>query len=168
MNAFDDLTANGFREDQLTRFINVYMYAWWYSSGYTSREVNLSLQYWLGGSIVSTRATKPTDSVVAYVYSNPTGVNKNPDPNPEKLISPIKYGNGSTNLTTIMGSSGMNKIARIRYDRITHKATPIWYTASDLPNWPTSNVALPQTMSTMAPPYMMPEEEIYVEDVKKE
>jgi hypothetical protein len=142
MNAFDDYQAEGFKEDQLTRFVNFYIYAWWYSAGYRNNDVFLSLQYWLGGSIVETRASSTYE---VYVYSNTTGTNMNPDTNPRKTVSPILAPSGSSSSTpsfqTVMGSA-TTKIVRIRYDRLTHKATPVWYSTADAANWPT----YPQTI----------------------
>lgn len=143
MNAFDNLTA--FPLEQLDRFINIYMYAWWYSSSSapTKGDVWLSLDYWLGGymdkALVGTSTTK-------YYYFNVGGTNKNPDAG-RKLVSPVKYrGTGSANALGIINhSNGMDKIARVRYDRLTHKANIVWYTESDISNWPITNEALSQT-----------------------
>ena len=140
VNAFDDLTALPLTS--LDRYINIYMYAWWYpSSGVPSNgTAYLRLEYWLGGAIVSNKVGTSN----AYVYTNPTGINMNPDPSPTKVISPIKArGSSSAVLATIINNStGMTKVARVRYDRLTHKATPVWYSTADLPNWPTSNISI--------------------------
>lgn len=161
MNAFDDYTAEGFKDGQLTRYINIYVYAWWWSSVPSNGNVYLALQYWLGGAIVSTQVGTSS----AYVFSNPTGENKNPDPNPQKLVSPILLSNPlgrNPTFTTI--STNMSKVVRVRYDRLTHKATPVWYTNADLPGWPMTNVALTQTASAG----LMTAEEMRAEAAMKE
>ena len=152
VNAFDDYDV--FPEDELTRYIHIYVYSWWYKGRNTSQnaQAHLSLGYWDGGQIVSTRSSS---SRYTYVYGNPTGTNLNPDSAPKRVYPSVPPSNtdrtdASYSITNVLNNSnhannGYAKIVRIRYDRLTHKTTAVWYTSTDNSNWPTSySVLTPQ------------------------
>ena len=148
VNSLDDYTL--FPEDELTRYIHIYVYAWYYKRDLDAQS-HLSLAYWDGGQIVETISHNTRKS---YVYSNPTGTNRNPDPAPRQVYPSIPSSNNRSDATytitnvlnnTNNTTTGYAKIVRIRYDRFTHKTTAVWYTSTDNSNWPKSySVLTPQ------------------------
>ncbi len=144
MNAIDDF--NLFPEEMLTRYINVYMYAWWYNLS-PGHAAEVTLQYSRGGFIQEDSAVGPSSvGTYAYVFSNPDGEEvyaTNRDIAPLNKLD-MDFDNilgAKYNLSTIM-SGGATRVAWIRYDRLTHKAEVRWYSAADASNWPTTNVPL--------------------------
>lgn len=141
----DVQALNQFTREELSRYVNIYIYSWWFTGfddehTVDSWQASLWLEYWKGGTL--NRIQSSTGALwTSYIYSNIGGQNMNPNSTPV----PIDLGDAMTRRTAPSGptialitdpNDGAYRILRIRYDRITHKALVIWYNENDAANWP--------------------------------
>ena len=152
VNKFDDYDI--FPEDVLSRYINIYIYARWYNGVYTystTHRATLELEYWDGGEIVSV----PSSSY-SFIYRNNGGENKNPNPEPVDVNLTARNSPGQVNFEDVVG--GAQKILRVRYDRLTHKAEATWFkdNPGDASKWPTSYNSLSMPWSPLSAPSAPP------------
>jgi hypothetical protein len=160
---------NNFPEEELSRYINIYICARWYHGGNPHADVsgyitNLWLEYWSDGEIY-----KDDDK---FIFYNEGGTDVNPEKG-QDLYDLALYGNspGAPTLESwivpdYIDPSYYNtpeapptRIMRVRYDRVSHKAVAFWYhkNPGDDYNWPTmDNVETPTAGGVGTPPEFVP------------